>query len=343
VSGLRYVSDQDPGILRRPAGKGFRYVDASGHAIKDRDQLKRIQQLVIPPAWRDVWICSCETGHLQAVGRDARGRKQYRYHQRYRAVRDQTKFSRMIAFSEALPAIRARVTEDLNGQGLSKQRVLALLVRLLDATAIRIGNEEYARDNESFGLTTLRSDHVEINSQTVQFNFRGKSGQAQTLKLTDRRMARIVRQCQNLPGQELFHYLDEAGESIKISSEDVNAYLHDMVADDFTAKDFRTWKGTAEMVAVLEALGPAENETDAKRKIVEAVKQTAQKLGNRPATCRAYYIHPAVTDAYLKGTFFEALPRAQQADPNSTKLTREERIAVDLIRKHTASDLPPAK
>jgi DNA topoisomerase-1 len=288
---------------------------------------------VIPPAWSGVWICSREDGHLQAVGRDARGRKQYRYHESYREIRDQTKFSRMAAFGAALPGIRARVQKDLSTRGMTKDKILAAIVQLLDSVAIRIGSEEYARQNESFGLTTLRNDHVEVEGQTIHFHFRGKSGQLQEMKLTDRRLAGVVRKCQCLPGQELFLYQDDTGEPVKITSDEVNEYLDSLTEEKFTAKDFRTWKGTTEMILALQQVGPASDESDAKKKITEAVKMTARKLGNRPAACRAYYIHPAIPQAYIDGMLLDALERAAKTETPAGGLRPEERTALALVNQ----------
>jgi len=331
VSGLRYVSDTDPGIFRKQSGNGFRYLDAKGETVADEAVLKRIQALAIPPAWTNVWICKSDLGHLQAVGRDAKGRKQYRYHALYRHVRNETKFSRMSAFGEMLPEIRKKVADDLAARGLPKNKVLAAIIRLLDSTAIRIGNPEYARDNGSFGLTTLQNDHAEIGSQTIRLHFKGKSGQLQEVTHTDPKVAAVVRKCQNLPGQELFLYVNEEGEPVPVRSEDVNSYLRELTGEDFSAKDFRTWRGTTEAFSALEKLGPAENESHAKKNVVEAVKSAASKLGNRPSTCRAYYIHPAITEAYLNGTFFERI--AKPPASGKTGLSREEQYVLALIQE----------
>lgn len=320
ISGLRYVSDQEPGIRRKTAGKGFQYLDPGGRHVSNASILKRIRSLAIPPAWTNVWICSNEAGHLQAVGRDKRGRKQYRYHPLYRAVRDQTKYSRVPEFAKVLPAIRQRVDADLRRPGLSRERILAAIVRLLDSTAIRIGNDEYARANDSFGLTTLRTDHVEVESQKLHFHFIGKSGQEQEITLNDPRMARVVRRLQHLPGQELFLFIGEDGQPSRISSEDVNDYIREIAGDNFTAKDFRTWKGTTGMIAALKTLDPPASENEARHNIVEAVKMTAAKLGNRPAACRAYYIHPAVTQAYLDGAFSKIVEKAESEEEAAVAL-----------------------
>jgi DNA topoisomerase-1 len=341
--GLRYVSDRDPGIVRRAVSRGFQYFDSKGVRVRDAATLERIRSLVIPPAWTDVWICPRSDGHLQAVGRDARRRKQYRYHASYRQIRDETKFTRMAVFGAALPRIRAAIQKDLGSRGMCKQKVLAAIVHLLDSVAIRIGNEDYARQNNSFGLTTLRNDHVEITGQTIYFHFRGKSGQFQKVKLTDRRLASVVRKCQCLPGQELFLYENDDGETVKIHSDDVNEYLDGFAKEKFTAKDFRTWKGTTEMILALRELGPAANPTDAKKKITEAVKMTSQKLGNRPAACRAYYIHPAVIDAFMDGTLFEVYDHIPQVGQTGVGLRPNEKTALAIVSNYTASPVPAKK
>jgi DNA topoisomerase-1 len=341
--GLRYVSDREPGIVRRAVGRGFQYLDPTGGRVRDAATLERIRSLVIPPAWTDVWICPRNDGHLQAVGRDARRRKQYRYHDSYRQIRDETKFTRMAAFGAALPRIRAQTQKDLGTHGMCKQKVLAAIVHLLDSVAIRIGNEDYARQNDSFGLTTLRNDHVDITGQTMNFHFRGKSGQFQKVKLTDRRLAAVVRKCQCLPGQELFLYEGDEGEIVKIHSDDVNEYLDGLTKEKFTAKDFRTWKGTTEMILALRELGPAADQNEAKKKIVEAVKMTSQKLGNRPAACRAYYIHPAIPEAFVDGRLFDAYDHALDAGQTDKGLRPEERTALALLTRYTAAPVPTKK
>ena len=334
--GLRYVSDREPGIVRKPSGRYFRYLDPQGSRVNDTATLERIRRLVIPPAWTEVWICPREDGHLQAVGRDARRRKQYRYHESYRQIRDENKFNRMAAFGAALPEIRAQIQKDVSIRGMSKQKILAAIVQLLDSVAIRIRYEDYARQNDSFGLTTLRNDHVEVTGQTIHFHFRGKSGQLHKMKLTDRRLAAIVRKCQSLPGQELFLYEDANGQIVKVHSDDVNDYLDGLTKEKFTAKDFRTWKGTTEMILVLQQLGPAKNQTEVKKKITEAVKLTSQKLGNRPAACRAYYIHPAISAAYTDGTLFDALEHEQKIQTSETGLRPEERTALGLVHRYSS-------
>ena len=313
AAGLRYVTDTKPGIHRRRSGKGWAYLDPSGKVIRDAEERLRIQALAIPPAWAQVWICPQANGHIQATGRDARGRKQYRYHPDWRAVRDETKFTRMIAFAEALPKLRQRLREDLALPGLPREKVLAAVVSLLETTLIRVGNDEYARQNESYGLTTLHNDHVEIDGATIRFSFRGKSGVQHEVGLRDRRLARILGRCQDLPGEELFSYMDEKGEPRSISSGDVNDYLQEISAEGFTAKDFRTWGGTVLAFLALSRMGPAETEGEAKKRIVEAVKQVAGALRNRPATCRKFYIHPAVLESYSE----RALKELTVSDPAS--------------------------
>ena len=298
-AGLRYVSDDRPGIRRRRVGKGFRYVRPDGTAVKDAATLKRIAALVIPPAWEQVWMSTDPRGHIQATGRDAKGRKQYRYHARWRAARDETKYERMIAFGAALPAIRAQVDADLARQGLPREKVLAIVVRLLEATLIRVGNEEYARENRSYGLTTLRNRHVDVNGAEVRFEFRGKSGKDHAVSVRDRRLARLVRRLQDLPGQELFQYVDGEGARHTVDSDDVNAYLRAITGQEFSAKDFRTWAGTVLCAVALRALDACTSETEAKRNVAQVVKTVSQHLGNTPAVCRSCYIHPQVIDTYV--------------------------------------------
>jgi len=306
AAGLRHVTDSTGGIARHPARDGFRYRDAQGRLIRDRAVLARIRALAIPPAWREVWICPAEDGHLQATGRDARGRKQYRYHARWREIRDETKYGRMAAFARALPRIRRRVQRDLGRPGLPREKVLATVVRLLESTFIRVGNDEYARQNASFGLTTLRTRQVRVRGARLHFRFRGKSGVQHRIELADARLAAIVRRMRDLPGEELFQYVDEAGESRTIESDDVNRYLKECAGDEFTSKDFRTWAGTLLAARALRRQ-PARNAGEAKRRIVEAVAEVARQLGNTAAVCRKCYVHPAVVEAYADGTLGAAL------------------------------------
>jgi DNA topoisomerase-1 len=339
AAGLRYSNDTRPGISRRRAGRGFAYRDADGAPIRDTAVLGRIRALAIPPAWTDVWICPDPAGHLQATGRDARGRKQYRYHARWRVGRDESKFERLIDFGRALPRIRRRCDADLARPGLAREKVLATVVRLLEATLIRVGNDEYARLNRSFGLTTLRGRHVRVDGTSIRFRFRGKSGQRHEVGLRDRRLAAIVRRCQELPGQELFAYVGPDGEVHDIASDDVNDYLREISGADVTAKDFRTWAGTVLAYRALRAAGVAEDARDAQRNVVAAVKQTALQLGNTPAVARRSYVHPAVVDAYLDGSFRGALLEAAESrvSPPTAADRAEELEVIALLRRQLAS------
>lgn len=335
--GLRYIRETSKGYTRRRAGKGFYYLDENGRPIRNKETLARIRSLVIPPAWERVWICAEACGHLQAVGYDAKGRKQYRYHPQYAATRNETKFSRMPDFAKALPEIRERVRLDLAKPGLPREKVLATVVRLLETTYIRIGNAEYARENHSFGLTTLRNRHVAIEGSTIRFRFRGKSGQEHEVKLHDRRLARIVRECQDLPGYELFQYLGDEGQPHAVHSHDVNDYLREVCGGDFTAKDFRTWAGTVQAALDLAEIGPGDSETAIKRNVVTAVKAVASRLGNRPATCRKYYVHPKVLEAYESGILFDYMKEGSPAGP----LHPEEECVMRLLANHVEQAFSP--
>ncbi len=329
AAGLRYTPDIGPGITRRRAGKGWSYIDPDGVVIRDANELLRIRALAIPPAWTDVWINPNPRGHIQATGRDARGRKQYRYHANWRATRDETKFSRMITFGEALPRIRDRVKADLDLPGLPREKTLAIAVRLLDEALIRVGNAEYARDNGSYGLTTLRDDHVDVSGSTVHFTFRGKSGKAQVIDVRDRRVARIISRLQDLPGQHLFQYLDEDGEPQAIGSEDVNAYLQEIAGEAFTAKDFRTWGGTVLAARSLRERGPFQNQAAMKENIISAIDAVAARLGNTRAVCRSAYIHPAVLLGYESGE----LCRFDCDDVDAPGLDADERWALAFLKE----------
>jgi DNA topoisomerase-1 len=294
---LRHVTDAAPGIARRRAGRGFRYRAPDGSPVRSPQVLARIRALAIPPAWTSVWICTLPQGHLQAVGRDARGRKQYRYHPRWRRLRDETKYARLAVFARALPRIRRRVHEDMRRPGLPREKVLAAVVGLLERTLIRVGNEEYARENGSYGLTTLRAKHVKVTGARIRFEFVGKGGRPHVVDLDDRRLARVVRRCRELPGHELFQYVDEDGRRQSIDSADVNAYLREIAGHEFTAKDFRTWGGTVLAAAALRGL-EAGGGTRARKQITRAVASVAQRMRNTPAICRKSYIHPAILDAF---------------------------------------------
>ena len=339
ATGLRYATDTRPGLTRHRAGRGFTYRDANGKTIRDRATLDRIRAIVIPPAWTDVWICPWPNGHLQATGRDARGRKQYRYHELWRQRRGADNFARMIAFAKALPRIRRAVEHDLGRRGLPREKVLAAVVRLLELTLIRVGNDEYARLNRSFGLTTMRDRHARIEGTQVRFRFRGKGGLMHEVGLRDRRLAAIVRRCQDLPGQELFQYVDEDGEVRDIASDDVNDYLRDVSGGDYTAKDFRTWAGTLLAYRALRALQPEDHGPAAKRNVVQAIRLTAERLGNTPAVARGSYVHPAVLDAYMDGSLGGALVDvAEEQDAPPTKADRNEEIAVVRVLKQRARE-----
>ncbi len=337
VAGLCYVNDGMPGIRRVSAGKGFRFVGVNGRPIEDESELRRIRALVIPPAWTDVWICPRRNGHIQATGHDARGRKQYRYHPEWRKARDETKYTRMMAFGRALPSIRCQVETDLARPGLSRPTVLALVVHLLEITCIRVGNEEYARTNRSFGLTTFCDHHADFSDGKAIFSFHGKSGVKHSIDVRDRRLAKLIKRCQDLPGQQLFQY-EEDGEVRDIDSADVNAYLQEISGQDFTAKDFRTWAGTVHAALELQKLGAAPSITHAKRHVVRAVEKVAHKLGNTKTVCRKSYIHPSIIEAYMDGTFHSAWERSCKQAHRAAKfaLTADERatLAVLEARQH---------
>ena len=340
AAGLRHVSDAGPGLARKRAADGFRYSNAEGRAVRDRATLARIRALAIPPAWEDVWICPREDGHLQATGRDARGRKQYRYHPQWREVRDETKYGRMAAFGRALPRIRRRVQKDLALPELPREKILATVVRLLETTFIRVGNEEYARENSSFGLTTLRGRQVQINGSRIRFNFRGKSGVEHAIELQDRHMAALVRRIRDLPGYELFQYVDEGGERRTIDSADVNAYIREATGDEFSSKDFRTWAGTLLAARALGAAGAFDSRAHAMRNVNAAIESVARLLGNTKAVCRKCYVHPAVVDAYLEGRL-QGAPRGDAAviallkrkKPRSDSLARLLKRSISAARR----------
>ncbi|XYJ12349.1 DNA topoisomerase IB [Telluria sp. B2] len=348
AAGLRYVTDHKPGIRRERDGEGFRYIDAKGEPVEDEATLKRIKALVIPPAWTDVWICPQANGHLQATGRDAKGRKQYRYHAKWRNVRDEVKYERMINFGKALPTIRAEVDRALKLPGLPREKVLATIVYLLEATMMRVGNEEYARTNKSFGLTTLRNRHVKVDGSDVEFRFRGKSGVYHKIHVHDRRLARIIRSARDLPGQELFQYIDEDGETHSIDSSDVNDYLRTITGEDYTAKDFRTWSGTVLAALALQEFEKFDSETQAKKNIVRAIESVAERLGNTPSVCRKCYVHPAVLDAYLEGSVLEALrERTEQELTEDLHALQPEEAAVlamlqQRLKHEQENPTPPA-
>jgi len=328
---LHYVDDTQPGITRRKLRGKFCYFDPTGQRIVDPQEIQRINALAVPPAYTDVWICSDPRGHLQATGRDARGRKQYRYHPRWREVRDSDKYSRLRDFGLALPKLRKQLETLLEAPGLSRDKVMATVITLLDATLIRVGNTQYARNNRSYGLTTLRNRHVEVNGSAIQFQFRGKSGVEHQITVKDRRLARIIKRCQDIPGQNLFQYLDENGERHTITSADVNAYLQTLTGADFTAKDYRTWAGSALALAVLREL-EWQPESQAKQHVVAMVKDVARQLGNTPAVGRKCYIHPAVLEGFLLGAL------AQLPKPRVRKGLRAEEVALAMLLEKMASE-----
>jgi DNA topoisomerase-1 len=342
-AGLRYVTDRAAGIRRRRAGRFFSYRDANDGKITDPATLARIRKLAIPPAWSDVWICKSANGHLQATGIDVKGRKQYRYHANWRALRDETKYNRMIAFGRALPAIRARVARDLDRDAMPREKILATVVRLLETTLIRIGNREYARENASFGLTTLRNRHVAVEGDTIHFEFRAKSGKLRRLDLKDRKMARLVKRCRELPGYELFQYVDRDGNRHSINSDDVNEYLKETTGADFTAKDFRTWAGTVLAALALQELEAFDSEAAAKRNITNAIEQVACKLGNTVSICRKCYVHPEIFDAYLDGSLAIGLKEDIEAKLTDElpHLSPEEVVVLAFLQRRLAG--APAK
>jgi DNA topoisomerase I len=328
-AGLRYVSDDQPGYSRKRKGDDFEFFDTEGKRIEDEQRILRIKRLAVPPAWTDVWICPSPNCHIQATGRDARRRKQYRYHERWREIRDENKYEKTVLFGQAIAKIRKRVEADLSLPGLPRNKVLATVVQLLERTFIRVGNEEYARDNKSFGLTTMRDQHVEVKGAKLRFRFRGKSGIRHEVDVTDRRTAKIVAKLQDLPGQELFQYVDEEGEIRDITSQDVNDYLHEITGEDFTAKDFRTWAGTVMTAIALQAVGGFETKKQAKANIKTAISAVSKVLGNTPAICRKCYVHPAVLETYLSGDAIEGLKqRTKDALESESIDLRESEAAI---------------
>jgi DNA topoisomerase I len=340
AAGLRYVTDTMPGIRRERRGKAFVFFGPDGQPVLDEVELKRFASLVIPPAWTDVWICASERGHLQVTARDARGRKQYRYHPVYRRVRDETKFGRMLYFSEILQSIRERVEHDIALPGHSRDKVLATLVSLLEKTLIRVGTDEYAKENGSYGLTTMKRRHVAVKGATLRFEFKGKSGVPHVVAVTDRRIARIVQRCQELPGQELFKYLDADGRRQSIDAVDINEYLREISGGrDITAKDFRTWAGTMLAAKALRELGSAPTDKQAKANVIRAIDEVAKRLGNTRAVCRKYYVHPALLDAYMRGETVPEPPAAtggERRGGERAALRREEAVVLECLQRWTS-------
>ena len=332
-AGLRYVTDKLPGIRRKRAGKGFAYIDPAGKSIREVGVTTRIRALAIPPAWNDVWICPIVYGHLQATGRDARGRKQYRYHPRWRQVRDEAKFDRMSEFGKALPGIRTAIKKHLKLEGLPREKVLATIISLLERTYIRVGNDEYARSNHSFGLTTLRGKHVRIRGRRVEFQFRGKGAKRYSIQLEDERLARIVKRCRELPGYELFQYVNGSGEPQSIDSGDVNDYLREIGGADFSAKDFRTWGGTVLALAELSKLPQSDSAPRTKRNIVRAIERVAERLGNTVAVCRSCYVHPAIISAYLEGSLPRTIERYRKRSAKGARIRMHEWAVLAIVRR----------
>jgi len=345
AAGLRYVSDTKPGIIRESKGDGFVYRDPAGELLKDEAVLERIRSLAIPPAYTEVWICPHANGHIQATGRDARGRKQYRYHPRWRETRDATKYERMAEFAEALPVIRARVAADLRRKGLPREKVLATIVRLLETTLIRVGNDDYAKENGSFGLTTLRNRHVSVKGETMRFTFKGKSGKTWRLGIADRRVAKVVRECQDLPGQELFAYHDDDGVPRDVGSGDVNDYLREITGQDITAKDFRTWAGTVMAALALREFEAVDSQAAAKRNIRAAIEKVAARLGNTPTVCRKCYVHPDLLEGYMAGKLvLEIAGRAEEELREDIEDLRPEEAAVlALLARLKTERVAPAR
>lgn len=344
-AGLRYVSDGRPGIRRRRSGKGFAYTRADGSKLSEPDVLKRIKALAIPPAWTDVWISPFADGHLQATGRDARERKQYRYHARFREIRQSTKYEHVVAFADALPAIRKRVHEHMGLRGLPREKVLATVIHLLETTLIRIGNDDYAKQNNSYGLTTLKNRHVAVDGNEVRFRFTGKSGKQWSLRVRDRRVAKIIKACQELPGQELLQYLDDAGDCQDVTSSDVNSYLKEITGKDITAKDFRTWAGTVLAAMALNEVESFDSAAQAKRNLRTAIEKVATRLGNTPTVCRKCYVHPEVLSSYMDGNLVLELKSKAESELRGgvQNLKPEEAAVLALLRGRLAREAERTK
>ena len=339
-AGLRYRCDDQRGIRRVSRHLGFKYIGPDGKTIRDLATLRRIRALAVPPAWTDVWICTDPRGHVQATGRDAKGRKQYRYHPDWRACRDETKYDRMTAFAAVLPQIRRRTAAHLALPGLPRNKVLAAVVQLLEKSLIRVGNEEYKKQNGSFGLATLQDRHVAVNGRTLRFQFKGKSGKWHRIDVTDRRLARIVKACRDLPGQDLFQYIDDDGRRQDVTSGDVNAYLKEITGQDFTAKDFRTWSGTVLAATALQGMEKVDSRRRARRNVLQAIEAVAGLLGNTRAVCRKSYIHPAVIDAYMDGSLAGALSRRAHAASRrfASKLRPEEAAVLTILERRGGTE-----
>ncbi len=345
AAGLVYVSDETPGITRKKSGTGWRYLGPDGKTIKDYWDKKRIDKIAVPPAYTDVWICPKETGHIQATGRDARGRKQYRYHAKWTEARDLSKYEKMVEFAKLLPGLRKRVAADMRKQGLPRDKVLATLVALLEKTLIRIGNEDYAKENKSFGLTTLRNRHLDIEGSTLRFDFKGKSGKTWNLNLRDNRVAKVVRSIQELPGQHLFQYLDEEGQRHEVDSADVNDYLREITGKDVTAKDFRTWAGTVLASMALSEFETVDSQARLKKNVKAAIESVAKRLGNTPTICRKCYVHPQVVTSYLDGSLLEEIKQEVEAElcEDADQLKPEEAALLGLLSRRIGKDMKAGK
>ena len=341
AAGLVYVSGEEPGITRKRSGTGWRYIDSKGRTIKDYWEKKRIDKIAVPPAYKDVWICSDANGQIQATGRDDRGRKQYRYHAKWTEARDGAKYERMVEFARLLPGLRRRVAADMRKQGLPRDKVMATLVALLEKTLIRVGNEDYAKENKSFGLTTLRNRHLDVEGTTLRFDFKGKSGKTWNLDLKDRRVAKVVRSIQELPGQQLFQYVDEDGKRQPVSSSDVNEYLREITGEDVTAKDFRTWAGTVLASMALGAFEAVDSAARRKKNVKAAIESVAKRLGNTPTICRKSYVHPHVLETYLDGTLLETLKHEVEEElcEDADQLEPEEAALLGLLSRRLGSEL----
>lgn len=340
-AGLIYVSDEEPGIRRKKAGNGFTYKTSDGKTVKDKAVLMRIRSLAIPPAWTDVWICAKANGHIQATGRDARGRKQYKYHPKFREIREEAKFEHLMEFARLLPKIRAKVSEHMSLRGLPREKVLATTVHLLEATLIRVGNDDYAKQNKSYGLTTLRDPHVKINGSELRFQFKGKGGKTWRLKMTDRRVAKIVKACQELPGQELLQYIDENGDRQDVTSSDVNDYLREITGQEITAKDFRTWAGTVLAALALREFESFDSDAKAKKNVRAAIENVATRLGNTPTICRKCYIHPEILDSYVRGSLLLEVKEEVESELRGELggLRPEEAAVLTLLQNRLAETL----
>jgi DNA topoisomerase-1 len=342
--GLRYVNDVQPGFTRRRNGKGFSFKDQDGNTVRDADTIARFRALVIPPAWRDVWICPYSNGHIQATGFDERGRKQYIYHEKWRQARDENKYERMLAFAQVLPKIRRATKRDLKQRGLPRTKVLATIVQLLEKTMIRIGNEQYAKENKSFGLTTMRNRHAKVRGAKVHFDFKGKSSVHHEIGLQDQTLARVISKLQDLPGQELFQYQDEDGEIVSVGSGEVNEYLKQISGDEFTAKDFRTWSGTVLASLALQEFEKFDSHTQAKKNIVRAIEDVAAKLGNTPSICRKCYVHPAILESYLDGSMLKTMQQTTEARLKKLRgLSAEEAAVLAFLQKRLKAETRKGK